>query len=459
MAGVRRKPQPSGKYQGWFIAMDGQRKFFVGTRSRPETFRMAQRLEDEHRQIRLGYRPLPAPSDRHRTRPLAEVVQEYLAWGQLQGGRRGYPWSPRHFENRRRHLAWWQTQLSLERLGDLEGCLPTVEAALQALEPKHASKTLAQYAESLGAFCDWCVNRHYLSEDPLKALGRLSTTPQTRRRALSADEIERLLHGVPAYMRLVYETALLSGLRRQELQRLTLSHLDRARGGLQLTPDLTKNREAAFQPLPPRLIEELDAFARAGFPQELYARALQRKDAKRLVPQDALLYVPLGLAQRFTQDLARVGIAKEAIGGKLDFHATRVTYINLVIEAGASVKEAQALARHATPALTLGVYGRTREGRLHEVVGQVAQTLERATSVHTAETVKHTYALNDSHSDAYSLPLRMENTGFEPVTSALQGRCWCKCQYLSVSSCEPLHTRDALTSCGFHAYTLFTVVH
>ena len=422
MAGIRRKPQASGKYQGYFVAMNGRRTFFVGTRSRSETLRMAQRLEDEHRQIRLGYRPPPRPSDRHQTRPLAEVVQEYLAWGQLQGGRRGYPWNPRHFENRQRHLAWWQAQLSLENLGDLKGCLPAVETALQGLESGHTSKTLAQYAESLAAFCDLCVNRQYLSEDPLRALGRLSTTPQTRRRALTADEIRRLLHGVPAYMRLVYETALFSGLRRQELQRLTLRHLDRARGGLQLTPDLTKNRETTFQPLPPHLIEELDAFARAGFPQEFYAQTLRRKDAKRSVPQDALLYVPLGIARRMTQDLARLGIAKESIGGKLDFHATRVTYINLVIEAGANVKEAQALARHATPGLTLGVYGRTRESRLHEVVGQVVQNLERATSVHTAETVKHTQAVNASYSEAYSLSLSMENTGFEPVTSALQGR-------------------------------------
>lgn len=170
MAGVRRKPQPSGKYQAWFMDMTGNRTFFVGTRSRSETVRMAQRLEDDHRQIRLGYRPAPHPTDRHRTRLLTEVVEEYLAWGQLQGGRRGYPWSPHHFENRRRHLRWWPVQLSLERLGDLEGCLPAVEAALQTLEPGHASKTLAQYAESLAAFCDWCVDRNYLSQDLWSAI-------------------------------------------------------------------------------------------------------------------------------------------------------------------------------------------------------------------------------------------------------------------------------------------------
>ena len=84
MAGVRRKPQSSGKYQGYFVTMDGRRKFRVGTRSKSETLRMMRRLEDDHRQIRLGYRPPPRPSDRHQTRPVVEVVQEYLAWGQLQ---------------------------------------------------------------------------------------------------------------------------------------------------------------------------------------------------------------------------------------------------------------------------------------------------------------------------------------------------------------------------------------
>ena len=51
-----------------------------------------------------------------------------------------------------------------------------------------------------------------------------------------------------------------------------------------------------------------------------------------------------------------------------------------------SVKEAQVLARPATPELTMNVYGRVREERLSEAVEKVARTLlpdeERAISVH-----------------------------------------------------------------------------
>jgi hypothetical protein len=43
------------------------------------------------------------------------------------------------------------------------------------------------------------------------------------------------------------------------------------------------------------------------------------------------------------------------------------------------VKEAQTLARHAKPQMTLGVYGRTREERLHQVVEQVAMVLHDET--------------------------------------------------------------------------------
>ena len=172
---------------------------------------MMQRLEDDHRQIRLGYRPPPRPSDRHQTRPVVEVVQEYLAWGQLQGGRQGYPWSPTHLRNRQRHLPWWQQTLRLTVLDDLPDMLPQVEAAIQCLSQGHSRKTVANYVESLAAFCDWCVERQYLAADPLRALGRLATTPQTRRRAMTKAEIHRLLDVAPVHRCLLYETAFLSG--------------------------------------------------------------------------------------------------------------------------------------------------------------------------------------------------------------------------------------------------------
>ena len=81
--------------------------------------------------------------------------------------------------------------------------------------------------------------------------------------------------------------------------------------------------------------------------------------------------------------------------GKIDFHAVRLAYINLVIESGVTVKEAQVLARHETTELTMNIYGRARKERLWTVVEQVAQAI-RVISVSQPEgeiTVDDTKAL------------------------------------------------------------------
>jgi integrase len=62
-------------------------------------------------------------------------------------------------------------------------------------------------------------------------------------------------------------------------------------------------------------------------------------------------------------------------GGKIDFHAIRKAYINLVIESGVTVKEAQTLARHASPELTMNVYGHARQDRLADAVERVAEVV------------------------------------------------------------------------------------
>jgi len=45
-------------------------------------------------------------------------------------------------------------------------------------------------------------------------------------------------------------------------------------------------------------------------------------------------------------------------GHVADFHSLRVLFISRVVASGASVKEAQTLARHSTPLLTMNTYSR-----------------------------------------------------------------------------------------------------
>jgi len=356
MAGVRKSPLPHGRYQGYFLDYAGKRVFSTGTHSREDTRRMADRLEDEHRQIRLGHRPVPKSTDKNKARPFSEVRDEYLAWGRTQGGRGGWPWSASHAGDMERYLRWWETRLGLQTMADFDGLLARAEKALREVAAKgRARATLRNHAGALGAFGRWCVQRGYVAEDPLRGLGRFDTTPRVTRRAMTPDEIRKLLECCEPSRRLCYEMAFVSGLRRGELAALTAGDLDVERGGVRLDPAWTKDRKGGFQRLPAALVTKLAATC-AG------------KN-----PTDKLLQVPVNAARDMDKDLKAAGIPKRTFLGKLDFHACRVAYVSYVMESGASVKEAMSLARHATPDLTLNVYGRAREDRLGEVVEAVGK--------------------------------------------------------------------------------------
>jgi integrase len=252
-------------------------------------------------------------------------------------------------------------------VADLGNALARVESALRELHREGlAGKTISNYAEALAAFCDWCVERGYLNRDPLEKLKGFDTTPKTLRRAMTIAEIRKLLAVSPNHRALLWETALLSGLRADELRHLSKDHLDVH--GLHLDASWTKNRKGGFLPLPQTLIERLQDFDEA---MDRY-RAVY-KELPSFIPEHPLLYVPRDPARELDKDLAAASIPKYTKAGKLDFHALRVTYINLIIESGVTVKEAQALARHTTPQMTMNIYGRTREERLCEAVEKIAQ--------------------------------------------------------------------------------------
>jgi integrase len=372
MAGVRSKPKKGGNFQGYFVNWTGKRQFFTGTRSRTETLRIARRLEDEQRQIRLGYRPVPKSAEKHRKKPFAEAAAEYVAWGKMQGGRRGGPWGKVHADKKERHLELWRQTLELETLANLDGILPRVEAVLRALnEQGRAGRTIRNIADAISTFCNWCVVRGYLLENPLADLGKIDTTPVWERRALTLEEIRELLRVAPEYRRILYELAMLSGLRAGELQSLTRDHLDTERCGLKLDAAWTKNRRKGFQPLPERLVKRLASYADSGVVLGLY----QQFYANFPQAERALVYVPSHPARELDDDLQAAGIPKMTKDGKLDFAALRNSYVTLAAEAGANVKELQTLARHSTPSLTLNVYAKNRNERLSELAEKIGESV------------------------------------------------------------------------------------
>jgi len=372
MAGVRKKPNKGGKFQAWFVDFSGKRKFFTGTRRRAESLKIAERLEDEHKQIRLGYRPPPKSSHKYRNKPFEETTQEYIAWGKMQGGRGGRAWGKVHAAKKEQHLKLWQETLELETLSDLDGILSRVEAVLRELKERDkAGRTIRNIADALTTFCNWCVVRGYLLENPLAKLGTFDTTPKTKRRALRPQEIRLLLEVAPEHRRLLYEVAILSGLRVAELRSLTKDHLDFEQGGLWLEAEWTKNRKSGFQPLPAGLLKRLEAFADSGVVPKLYQQFYRNFTC----PKNALLYVPSHAAREMDKDLEAAGIPKVTAEGKVDFHACRTAYITLAVEAGANMKELQTMARHSTPELTANIYARTRDERLSELAEKISENI------------------------------------------------------------------------------------
>ena len=389
------KPHPRWRFR--YTDWQGQRRSATGTTSRAETEKLALHVQSNQDAIRKGWRPPPKTSDK--PREFSDVAAEYLAWGNSQGGRGGRPWGKTHARMRTAFLEWWRERLGLEMLADLVGLLPRVEKALRALETQGRSgKTLQNYSDGLAAFCDWCVSRGYLESDPLSGLAPFDTTPKTRRRAMTREEIQKLFEHCAPKRRRCYEVAFASGLRAGELTALRIHHLDRDRGGVQLDAAWTKNRKHGFQPLPSWLMQKL-------------ADASKGKD-----PDEALLYVPSHPARDLDEDLKAAGVPKWTPRGKLDFHACRVAYVSFVLEAGASVKEAQELARHATASLTLDTYGRARLERLAAVTESIGEHLAHPRESPTRAQQRMAVGANQTPERACVV----EAAGIEPASLVLE---------------------------------------
>lgn len=387
MAYIYRTKDKNGKdHPRWKIQYTdyrGKRCTKAGYTSKKETEKLATQLEDKARRIRDGLEAAPGSAQHSKKLPIKAVIDEYLAWGTSVG------WSTGHHDLRSKQVNWWKAKLNLTTLADFDNTLTKMEKLLRELAQGNpdekvkglSSKTVNHYGGTLKAFTAWCVEREYLSEDPARRLRLPKTLQGKHRRALTAEEINLLICSSPRHRRVLYLVALSTGLRANELRCLSVEDLDLRNRGVSLRAELTKNKKPAFQHLPEVVVEELKAFVQSGEARRLYEQAHGENGSLSAYPVNPLLYVPQHTAIHIRRDLAAAGIAEVTHEGCVDFHALRTTYVTLLIDTGASVKEAMTAARHSTPSLTMNVYARTREKRLPEIAEQIGSVFGSGISI------------------------------------------------------------------------------
>lgn len=366
------KGEPHAKYRFQYTNQHGIRTVATGTTSYKETKQIAETLEAQHALVRKGLRK---PIKSTQSLSIKDKINEYLQFGHSQGGRGGKPWSKRHAEMRITHLKWWYSQIKAKYLNQLTEILPSVENKLRKLyNEERSGKTINNYAESLKSFFNYCVDRKYLEENPLQKLKKFDSTPISKRRCFTQDEITKILEVAEYPFKILYTVAYCSGLRAGELRSLTTFDLNVQNLGLTLSNKWTKNRQDGFQYIPQFLVKDLQEFIQSGQALKMYEQNY-KSDTTLDIPDNPLLHVPTHPSHQLDRYMKKAGIQKHSREGKLDFHSFRYSYISNIVQLGASVKSAQTLARHSDPKLTMNIYAQDSEVQLRQLTEQVGKLI------------------------------------------------------------------------------------
>lgn len=302
------------------------------------------------------------------TEPLGPLVKAFLAERELAG-------VPRR----------WRVALEGMLLRTIAGCGwgSPADLAAEGLDGflagmGRAAKTRREYREAAVAFGAFLVRRRKLRGNPLAEAIRPVGPATFRRRALTAEELRRLvaaaedrplkdaetIHRGPrkgeraatvkpeVKARLVaegraralcYRVAFATGLRADELRALIVADLTLAgrEPRLWLPGERTKNGKDARLPLPRKLAAD-------------WGRWIRETGRG---PADAALAVPSQTAAVLRHDLAAAGVPfEDTRGRRADFHALRGSLASHLNAAGVPATAARAMMRHSSIRLTMETY-------------------------------------------------------------------------------------------------------
>ena len=266
-------------------------------------------------------------------KPLAELLAAFLA--DVQAKER----SVNTLKAYRRVLSRLFVRCGWHYLRDVTPRSFTVWRASANLSPKFLNDALGYMC----SFLNWLVSQNQLLANPLKDVEKVAVKRgRGHRRALSSDEIARLLGVVPRRRATVYLMAIYTGLRRHEFNRLTWGDfaLDAPFPSVRVPDSISKGSKAATLGLRPELAEALRAFRPEGWKSG-----------------DLAFHGRVPNMDTFKRDLSRAGIALvDDQGRKVDFHALRTTFCSQLQANGVSPRAAMELMRHSDMKLTMVTY-------------------------------------------------------------------------------------------------------
>lgn len=306
----------------------------------------------------------------YQSQPVQRWVDDYVASLEMSNG------ANEHTVDTRSKIEKIIAHAGVTRGIDLASAHVVAYTTLRMKAENISARTVQSYIVAIKGYSDWCRRTGRMASDPMADLRSPSPSKDRRyeRRALSREEWGYLrraaeagdvVKGLTGLERAVlYELALVTGLRSKEIQSLKRSSFILADPGWVLLPGAnTKNAKPAEQPLTPRLSTLLGEHLRR---KMLGSRAFvvsKRTSLAELVAHDMeraradWVGEVKDVNERAKREASDFLALKDHDGKVMDFHALRYTCGAWLALANVHAKQIQKLMRHSTIRLTLDTYG------------------------------------------------------------------------------------------------------
>ena len=369
------KRSGSSKFYGQLRKADGTRRQTPLTTDRDTSRKLLARLQGEQDRLRaLGL----DDRSKRRTEPLKEHITSFREHLKSKGG------TPEHIRLTISRIERVSNCLKANRISDLTSSkIQNLLASWRATgvpetRPGRKQTPLGiqssnHYVRSLRAFSRFLWHAEITDTDVLRGLKILNARVDRRhvRRALSADELDRLIKATEARgetikgkgwslsgpdRAMLYRVAVYSGLRASELRSLTPESIDLDLCVIRLAASSAKNRTDAVLPLHQALVEALKPWI-ADRPkgQPLWGGRWNQMAAS-LIRRDLRLCG---------------GSYRDEDGKVFDFHSLRSQFITGLARAGVHPAQARRLARHSSITLTMNHYTHVAVEELRDSLASV----------------------------------------------------------------------------------------